>query len=84
MLSNPPSVPTRAPLRRFCDACQRPRPAAGFVQTGRYDLCTACVTAYAAARDAGLQISVGQYVRDARFGEAERYRLAFGRDGRVT
>jgi len=80
MLSNPPAVPTRAPLRRFCDACQRPRPAVGFVQTRRYDLCTACASAYTAARDAGLQVTVGQFVRDARFGEAERYRLRLSPD----
>jgi hypothetical protein len=55
--------------RRYCDACERNRPAAGFIQYTRYSICNACATSYELARARGLAISIGQYVRDRRFGE---------------
>ena len=57
--------------RRYCDACQETQPAVGFIRYGRFDLCKACATGYELARGHGLALSIGQYVRDRRFGEEE-------------
>ena len=59
--------------RRYCDACERVRPAAGFIQYGRYALCNPCATTYEIARARGMAVSAGQYVRDRRFGETLAY-----------
>lgn len=61
--------------RIFCDACQLARPAAGFIQYGRYAVCNACAIEYEVAHARGLLSTPGQYVRDKAFGEAEVYRL---------
>jgi formate dehydrogenase maturation protein FdhE len=62
-------------LNYFCHACERARPALGFIHHGRYQLCNACATEYEVARLCHVVDSVGQFVRDKRFGEAERYAL---------
>jgi len=61
--------------RRFCDACEKARPAAGFIQYGRYSLCNPCATAYEIAQARGMTLSAGQYVRDNRFGETMAYAM---------
>lgn len=61
--------------RRYCDACERVRPAAGFIQYDRYALCNPCATTYEIARARGMAVSAGQYVRDHRFGETLAYSL---------
>lgn len=61
--------------RIFCDACQRARPAAGFIQYGRYAVCNACAIEYEVARSRGLLSTPGQFVRDKRFGEGDAYAL---------
>ncbi len=61
--------------RGYCSACLRPRPLRGFVQQGRYQLCNACAIEYEVARSWGEEPSAGQFVRDKRFGEADRYLL---------
>jgi formate dehydrogenase maturation protein FdhE len=55
--------------RRYCDACERNRPSAGFIEYSRYAVCNDCATSYELARAHGLAVSIGQYVRDRRFGE---------------
>ena len=55
--------------RQYCDACERVRPAPGFIQDNRYGICTACWTEYERARTAGLVNTPGQYVRAKRFGD---------------
>jgi formate dehydrogenase maturation protein FdhE len=55
--------------RLYCDACQRPQPAAGFIRYCRYQICNGCATEYEIARARGLAGSVGQFVRDRQFGE---------------
>ncbi|HZQ36562.1 MAG TPA: hypothetical protein VFD32_11555 [Dehalococcoidia bacterium] len=62
--------------RMYCDACQRPRPAAGVIRYGRYALCNCCATEYEVARAKGALASPGQFVRDKHFGEDERYVIA--------
>lgn len=62
--------------RMYCDACQRPRPAAGVIRYGRYALCNCCATEYEVARAKGALSSPGQFVRDKHFGEDERYVIA--------
>jgi hypothetical protein len=62
-------------MRMYCDGCQRTRPRPGAVSYGRYALCTHCATEYEVARLRHRTISAGQFVRDKRFGEAERYTL---------
>lgn len=59
--------------RMYCDACQRPRPAAGVIRYGRYALCNCCATEYEVARAKGALSTPGQFVRDKHFGEDERY-----------
>lgn len=59
----------------FCDACQRARPAPGFIQYGRYATCNACAIEYEVARARGLLSTPGQFVRDKRFGEGDIYAL---------
>ncbi|HLZ72995.1 MAG TPA: hypothetical protein VKV26_24090 [Dehalococcoidia bacterium] len=61
--------------RVYCDACQRPRPAAGVIRYGRYALCNGCATEYEVARAHGALSTPGQFVRDKHFGEDERYTL---------
>jgi len=62
--------------RMYCDACQRPRSAAGAIHYGRYALCNCCATEYEVARARGALSSPGQFVRDKHFGEGERYAIA--------
>jgi formate dehydrogenase maturation protein FdhE len=62
--------------RLYCDACQRPRPAAGGIRYGRYALCNGCATEYEVARAHGGLATPGQFVRDKHFGEDERYLLS--------
>ena len=59
--------------RRYCDACEKARPAPGFIQYGRYSLCNPCATSYEIAQARGMTLSAGQYVRDNRFGETMAY-----------
>ena len=67
--------------RLYCDACERVRPAAGFIQYDRYSVCNACAIEYEVARARGLTATAGQYVRDKHFGEAEHYAVeAFAQD----
>jgi hypothetical protein len=61
--------------RIYCDACQRARPAAGFIQYGRYAVCNSCAIEYEVAHARGVISSPGQYVRDKNFGEADFYAL---------
>lgn len=61
--------------RRYCDACEKVRPAAGFIEYERYAFCNACATIYEIARARGLTITPGQYVRDSRFGETLKYSI---------
>lgn len=61
--------------RRYCDACECPRAAAGFVQYDRYLICNACATEYEIANARGLAVTAGQYVRDKNFGETGCYAL---------
>ncbi len=61
--------------RMYCDACQRPRPAAGVIRYGRYSLCNCCATEYEVARAHGGLFTPGQFVRDKHFGEDERYAI---------
>lgn len=61
--------------RRYCDVCEQTRPAAGFIQYGRYCLCNPCATTYEIARARGVAGSAGQYIRDRRFGETLAYTL---------
>lgn len=55
--------------RQYCDACERHRPAAGFLGYGRHQLCNPCASEYELAHAAGLVATVGSYLRDRRFGE---------------
>lgn len=59
----------------YCVACERVRPAAGFIQYTRYLVCNGCAIEYEIARARGLTGSIGQYVRDKNFGEASFYAL---------
>jgi hypothetical protein len=56
--------------RVYCDACQRPKAAAGSIRYGRYQLCNGCATEYELAQASGLAVSAGQFVRDRQFGES--------------
>jgi len=56
--------------RLYCEACERKRPAAGFIQYGRYMLCNACATEYEIVRAGGLAMNIGHFVRDKHFGES--------------
>jgi hypothetical protein len=51
-----------------CDACEQARPAEGFIQYGRYQVCNRCATNYEIAHAKGLVETPGQYIRDQRFG----------------
>jgi hypothetical protein len=62
--------------RLWCDACERVVPAAGCSTYRRYTLCAACTREYERAWALSRCVSAGQYVRDKRFGEGERYALA--------
>jgi hypothetical protein len=64
-----------ASKRMYCDACQQPQQALGFIQYDRHLLCNACAVEYEVARARGLALSAGQFVRDKAFGEAEAYAL---------
>ncbi len=61
--------------RLYCDACERPRPMAGFIAYGRSHVCNSCATEYEVARAEGRIGSPGQFLRDKRFGEADAYAL---------
>jgi hypothetical protein len=69
---------TQTTDRRYCDACERLRSAAGFVQYERYVICNLCATEYEVANARGIALSAGQYVRDKNFGEAGFYALDSG------
>src|SRR5690348_4760266 len=62
--------------RLYCDACERARPAQGFVQERRYLLCEDCCREYEAGVASKRVSSAGQFVRDKHFGEAESYALS--------
>jgi hypothetical protein len=62
--------------RVYCDACDQPRPAAGSINYERYQLCNGCAVEYEVARARGALESVGQYVRDKRFGDGERHAVS--------
>jgi hypothetical protein len=62
-----------AERKLYCDACERARPAPGFVQYRRYLLCNGCALEYELGLAVGKILSAGQYVRDKHFGEAEAY-----------
>jgi hypothetical protein len=61
--------------RKYCDACQRVRPGAGFVHYGRYAVCNACATEFEVANVRGLLTTIGRFVRDKNFGETAQYAL---------
>lgn len=61
--------------RIYCDACERPRPAAGLIKYERYVLCNVCAVEYEVARARGLVATAGRYVRDKHFGEGDGYAL---------
>ena len=60
----------------YCDACERARPAPGFIQYDRYGLCNLCATEYEVARARGQVSTAGQYVRDKHFGDGALYELS--------
>jgi hypothetical protein len=64
-----------AQKKMYCDACQRPQPALGFIQYDRHLMCNTCAIEYEVARARGLVLSAGQFVRDKAFGEADAYTL---------
>ena len=64
-----------ADRRMYCDGCEQPRSMAGFIQYDRHALCNDCATEYEVARLRGLTCSVGEFVRDKVFGDAELYLL---------
>ena len=59
--------------RLYCVACERVRPAAGFIRYDRYSVCNTCAIEYEVARARGLTTTAGQYVRDKHFGEGDHY-----------
>jgi hypothetical protein len=61
--------------RLYCDACERVRPAAGFVRYQRYNFCNICATEYEVARARGVLSTAGQYLRDKRFGDGDLHAL---------
>jgi hypothetical protein len=65
--------------RLYCDACEQPQPAAGFIRYDRYQVCNACATEFELVRAHGLTRSIGQFVRDRRFGERLDLLLDTGR-----
>ena len=64
-----------ADRRRYCDACQRAVPAAGFVQYTRYAVCNHCAMEFEVASARGRAETIGRFVRDKNFGETGRYVL---------
>jgi hypothetical protein len=62
--------------RHYCDSCQAGRPRPGFRTYGSYQLCGGCAAEYEVARLRGTIATIGQYVRDIRFGEEQRHSLA--------
>jgi hypothetical protein len=63
-------------LSLYCHACERGRPAPGFIRYGHYQFCNGCATEFEVASARQEVRSVGEYMRDRRFGEAERHRLS--------
>lgn len=61
--------------RIYCDGCERPRPAAGFINYDRYVLCNNCAIEYEVARARGAITTPGQYVRDKHFGDGDLHAL---------
>jgi hypothetical protein len=61
--------------KMYCDGCERPQAAAGFISYERYALCNNCATEYEVARARGAVASAGQYVRDKHFGDGDLYDL---------
>lgn len=61
--------------RLYCDGCQRPQLAPGFIAYDQYSFCNGCAIEHEVARARGLVLSAGQFVRDKTFGEAEAYAL---------
>jgi len=59
----------------YCPACERERSRAGAVRYGRYLVCNLCATEFEIAMLTLGTLSIGQYVRDKRYGEGERYAL---------
>lgn len=62
-------VPPQRDQRLYCDACEHPRPSAGFTRYGRYQVCSSCAMEYERACLFGLVGSAGQFVRGRQFGE---------------
>jgi len=69
------AAPPMRGFRLFCDACERAVPAAGCHHAPRHTLCPGCSQEYALAVATGRPVSIGQYVRDKRFGEGDLYAL---------
>jgi hypothetical protein len=65
-----------APLRLFCHACERGRPAPGFRRYAAFQFCSLCAAEFEVAQTWAERPSAGQFVRDKQFGEADRYALA--------
>jgi len=59
----------------YCPACERKRPRAGAIAYERYAVCNLCATEFEIAMVTFGTLSVGQYIRDKRYGEGERYAL---------
>ncbi|HTE86974.1 MAG TPA: hypothetical protein VK821_19850 [Dehalococcoidia bacterium] len=59
----------------YCDACARRRPRAGAIPYGDHLLCNFCAAQFEVAKANGETPSIGQFIRDKHFGEAERYVL---------
>ena len=66
-----------SPARRlYCGGCQSGRPMPGFRDYGKHALCSGCAAEYEVACLRGAVATIGQYVRDKRFGEETRHALA--------
>ncbi len=62
-------------LHLYCHACRRGQPAPGFSRYAAYQVCSLCRTEFEAAQSWVERPSVGQFIRDKQFGEADRYAL---------
>ena len=66
-------VSPTAPI--YCAGCAQQRPRAGALPYGGHLLCNICAAQFEVARACRRTTSVGQFIRDKQFGEAERYAL---------
>ncbi len=69
-------VPASATI--LCPACEAQRPRAGAIPYDRYLVCNECATEYEIARVTAGPLSIGQYLRDKRYGDGARYELPSG------